>query len=153
MKFPAIAAQYCTVLFVLSKHGDFQGFTWFQVLCYRQNTRNQIKSWLFLKKFSYFHANPICTILDSLGCANFHHVHDCCRADSRLAPSQWETSLQNNAVSHWLGASLESTLCCMHAILISPDSINHLTVMTLWHSWSLYPCYVDTYAGISCIHY
>ena len=32
------------------------------------------------------------------------------RADSRLAPSQWETSLQSNAVSHWLGANLESTL-------------------------------------------
>ena len=25
-------------------------------------------------------------------------------AVSRCAPSQWETSLQNNAVSHWLGA-------------------------------------------------
>ena len=32
------------------------------------------------------------------------------KADSRLAPSQWETSLQSNAVSHWLGANLESTL-------------------------------------------
>ena len=32
------------------------------------------------------------------------------RADSRLAPSQWETSLQSNAVSHWLGTNLESTL-------------------------------------------
>ena len=29
-------------------------------------------------------------------------------ADSSLAPSQWETSLQSNAVSHWLGANLES---------------------------------------------
>ena len=29
------------------------------------------------------------------------------RADVRLAPSQWETSLQSNAVSHWLGASPE----------------------------------------------
>ena len=36
-----------------------------------------------------------------------------CRADSRLAPSQWETSLQSNAVSHWLGANLESALKCM----------------------------------------
>ena len=26
------------------------------------------------------------------------------RADSGLAPSQWETSLQSNDVSHWLGA-------------------------------------------------
>ena len=32
------------------------------------------------------------------------------RADSRLAPSQWETLLQSNAASHWLGANLESAL-------------------------------------------
>ena len=32
------------------------------------------------------------------------------RADSKLAPSQWETSLQSNAVSNWLGANLESAL-------------------------------------------
>ena len=30
------------------------------------------------------------------------------RADSRLVPNQWETSLLSNAVSHWLGANLES---------------------------------------------
>ena len=33
-----------------------------------------------------------------------------CRADSRLVPSQWETSLQSKAVSHWLGTNSESTL-------------------------------------------
>ena len=32
------------------------------------------------------------------------------RADSRLAPSQRETLLQSNAISHWLGTNLESTL-------------------------------------------
>ena len=32
------------------------------------------------------------------------------RADSRLPPSQWEPSLQSNAVSHWLGANLDSAL-------------------------------------------
>ena len=32
------------------------------------------------------------------------------RADCRLAPSQWETLLQSNAISHWLGANLESAL-------------------------------------------
>ena len=33
------------------------------------------------------------------------------RANSRFAPSQWETSLQSNAVTHWLGAEdLESAL-------------------------------------------
>ena len=32
------------------------------------------------------------------------------RADSRFATSQWETSLQSNAVSHWLGTNQESAL-------------------------------------------
>ena len=32
------------------------------------------------------------------------------RADSRFVPSQWETSLQSNAVSHRLNAIIESTL-------------------------------------------
>ena len=36
------------------------------------------------------------------------------RVDPRLAPSQWETSLQSNAVSHWLGANLESSLWNCH---------------------------------------
>ena len=31
-------------------------------------------------------------------------------ADSRLAPSQWETSIQSNAVSYWLSAYLKSAL-------------------------------------------
>ena len=32
------------------------------------------------------------------------------RTYSRLVPSQWEMSLQSNAVSYWLGANLESAL-------------------------------------------
>ena len=32
------------------------------------------------------------------------------RAETRIAPSQWEMSLQSNAISHWLGTNLESTL-------------------------------------------
>ena len=32
------------------------------------------------------------------------------RADFRPVPSQWETLLQSNTVSHWLGANLESAL-------------------------------------------
>ena len=32
------------------------------------------------------------------------------RADSRLVLSQWETSLQCNAIPHWLGTKLISTL-------------------------------------------
>ena len=42
-------------------------------------------------------------------------MEDIVRSDSRLAPSQWETSLQSNDVSHWLGAILESALItCNH---------------------------------------
>ena len=45
--------------------------------------------------------------------------NNCCcrripRADLRLTPSQWETSLQSNAVSHWLRANLESALIPVH---------------------------------------
>ena len=32
------------------------------------------------------------------------------RADSRVAPSKWETALLRNAVSHLLGANQESAL-------------------------------------------
>ena len=49
----------------------------------------------------------------------YNHVSNSIfRADSRLVPSQWETLLQSNAISHWLGAYLESTLILyMHNIL------------------------------------
>ena len=40
------------------------------------------------------------------------------RADSRFAPSQWEMSLQSNAVSHWLCANLESALLQYIPIII-----------------------------------
>ena len=41
-----------------------------------------------------------------------HEALNPLRADSTcmFAPSQWETSLQSNAVSHWLGAYLKSVL-------------------------------------------
>ena len=54
------------------------------------------------------------------------------RADSRLAPSQWETSLQCNAVPHWLGTNLESSLGMMVAhdmrLTFSEDNSS-------WHTW------------------
>ena len=54
------------------------------------------------------------------------------RADCRIAPSQWETSLQSNAISHWLGANLESVLLMWHHC----DAHTH-TPPILWneHSW------------------
>ena len=47
-------------------------------------------------------------------------------ADSRLAPRQWETSLQSNTVSHWLGANLESALKYIHKFL-------EIREMTSWN--------------------
>ena len=42
--------------------------------------------------------------------ASHSNLNQWYRADSRLSPSLWETSLQCNAVSHWLSTSLESAL-------------------------------------------
>ena len=41
-------------------------------------------------------------------CPNFsEYIY---KANSRFSPSQWETALQSNFVSHWLDANLESAL-------------------------------------------
>ena len=41
----------------------------------------------------------------------------------RLVSSQWETSLQSNAVSHWLGTNLESVLIIRSDFLAQPNTI------------------------------
>ena len=46
-----------------------------------------------------------------------------CRVYTTLAPSQCETSLQSNAVSHWLGADLESSLLMPMFICLYNQSI------------------------------
>ena len=62
---------------------------------------------------------------------NFEQHKDWCpRADSRFAPSQWETSLQSNAVSHWLGANLESALMSWKNMGSQcSESIGHIVVL------------------------
>ena len=52
-----------------------------------------------------------------------------CMADSRFAPSQWETALLCNDVSHWLGASPESALYISRKPHYEP---NHWPHNTLW---------------------
>ena len=68
---------------------------------------------------------------------NIKPTHICCRADCRSAPSQWETSLQSNAVSLWLGANLESALICAGRKFPSMSSIvsthSPLLGWWLWH--------------------
>ena len=76
------------------------------------------------------------------------------RADSRSAPSQWDTSSLSNAVSHWLGANPESylILCCklcMPCVTVSGYVYNQFLLQTLWvslqtftsvkHQWGMSP--------------
>ena len=48
-----------------------------------------------------------CDIIENIAIAECCHYT---RADSKFAPSQWETVLLCNNVSHWLGANQESAL-------------------------------------------
>ena len=53
-----------------------------------------------------------------------NHFH---RADPRFAPSQWETALLCNDVSHWLGANLGSAIspAPIHPLLLMHDPCLH----------------------------
>ena len=61
------------------------------------------------------------------------------RADSRLAPSQWEM-LQSNVTSHWLGANLESALAHMSQIrLFHSKSYQMQTIFKFQHLFGYKP--------------
>ena len=49
-------------------------------------------------------------------------------ADSRFAPSQWETALLCNDVSHWLNASLESALFHCSTYVVQTDSCHWIPI-------------------------
>ena len=53
------------------------------------------------------------------------------RADSRIAPTQWETALLCNDVSHWLGASLESALVSVVQYMNELIKYTHLDKMSI----------------------
>ena len=70
------------------------------------------------------------------------HTHICWlqnihRADSRFVPSQWETSLLCNHVSHWLGANLESALHCAPDSHLCPLPCSQATLCWWWSFRSL----------------
>ena len=56
-------------------------------------------------------------------------AHVQCRADSRLAPNQADTSLQYNTVSHWLEANLKSAL--QRQTFISKESVASWLIVVL----------------------
>ena len=51
---------------------------------------------------------------------------------ARLVPSQWETALLCNDVSHWLGASLESTLNKIICMLSWRTIYAPIKVLSFW---------------------
>ena len=73
------------------------------------------------------------------------------RADSRLVPSQWAAALLCNDASHWLGASLESTLNTWvlpwrHTIFDESDCWIFIQISLLsniyhhYQNWSWFAC-------------
>ena len=89
------------------------------------------------------HRNII-NCIENYGCMEYKTETSNARADSRFSPSQWETSLQSNAVSHWLGANQESALKCspinMH--LHSNFNVDRFsgTQINLRSQWHCYAC-------------
>ena len=55
------------------------------------------------------------------------------RADSRFVPSQYEMSLQSNAISHWLGTNLESALMQDTDITFTEGAVLSTKIVILSH--------------------
>ena len=66
-------------------------------------------------------------------------------ADSRFAPSQWETALLRNDVSHWLGANQEPAL----PLFDWPSRYNKICDLTR-HFTSIGLCQTDVKLPSSC---
>ena len=60
------------------------------------------------------------------------------RADSRFAPSQWETALQSSAESHWLGTNLESALYPTRLTARNLDTDEASTKSFSWSSFYIH---------------
>ena len=72
---------------------------------------------------AFIKVSEMMSICQGLNMLNFvlimlHQLLHVFRADSGLAPNQWETSLQSYAISHWLDANLESALCFDYLYLL-----------------------------------
>ena len=83
-------------------------------------------------KISSGKCRPFCLGLNVLRCLKWpfdcfnKDKHNCIKADSRFAPSQWETALLCNNVSHFLGASLESALCMNASLFSSAQDLQYI---------------------------
>ena len=71
-----------------------------------------------------------------MDCRHTSHNGTIHRPDSRLAPSQWETSLPSNAVSLWLGTNLESSLYTASKALPTQQPLSSRWCHTVPIHWS-----------------
>ena len=78
------------------------------------------------------------------------HSGQCSKTDSRFAPSQWETALLCNDVSHWLGANLESALYNGYSLIISVDAD---TIRKKHRKWLTLSEYQDGLSRYRDCHY
>ena len=60
--------------------------------------------------FHLYHFMPLLYVASGYILLISYYIYIYARADSRFAPSQWETALLCNDVSHWLGVGLESAM-------------------------------------------
>ena len=58
------------------------------------------------------HTHVVCSLVAKKVFCGSEYPHTY-RADSRLAPSQWETALLYNVISHWLGANWNQPYLCV----------------------------------------
>ena len=103
---------------------------------YNRKNRSVLHYWLFVRGICWSLVDYHTLIIsnrEAFACHWYHHIlYLMPRANSRFAPSQWETALLCNNVSHWLGASLKSALdaMCYHY-----SSLNEYDLYVYRHSW------------------
>ena len=74
-------------------------------------------------------------------------------ADFRYVPSQWETPLLCNDVSHWLAESLESALQYILVVAAPSDCVDKSTLTMDWDFRKVIKCYSSKHIIIGAFSY
>ena len=106
---------------------------WEFILTYIRDLTVDITTNPYLNHGAYF-ANLCKYLTQCHMCKCVMKIRITSRADSRFAYSQWEKALLCNDISHWLGASLESTLT-MYITELSGTSSSFVLLQT--HCYAL----------------
>ena len=114
---------------------------WLQSSCHETKSSNQFSGWWFDAELHVYiavlsadtntHTHASTTQISRIfSCDRIFKAQmlmHTARAHCRFAPSQWETALLCNDVSHWLGASLESALTASRLDAIKESEMcNHI---------------------------